>query len=166
MMFNPFYPFTTQLLTAFVLRNKKYFVRQTFIRAKDHFEDGVKGYFLFSHYDNLTTAQDHYGAISYDPNRFLYNWNEPEHQQKLKLAASQPDGYKIFAGVFRSDWEKALTNRIQEKVRVYVSRLDWKPKGDEKVATNFELQFGELYIRLRYRNREAKIKFEEIEKIL
>jgi hypothetical protein len=164
-MFNPFYPFTDQLLQAFVARGKKYFIRQGYSRAKDPFDEGIKGCFLFTHYDNLTTAQDHYGAISHDPYRFLYEWNNPEHQQKLRIAASGLKEYKNFAAVFRPDWEKGLTGRLQEKVRQYVSRLGWTPKSGETVDTSFELQFGELYIRLKHRAREVKVKFEEIEKL-
>jgi len=164
-MFNPFYPFTEQLLNAFIEKGKTFFVRQTFQRAKDHFDEGTKGYFLFSHYDNLVTAQDHFGAIGYDPNRFLYDWSNPDHQEKLKIAASGLKDYKIFAAVTRPGWDKGITNRLQEKVRIYVAKLGWRPKGNETVETNFELQFGELYLRMKYKGREAKIKFEDIEKL-
>ena len=162
-MFNPFYPFTDQLLDAFVKNGKTFFVRQTFNRAKDHFDEGIKGYFLFSHYDNATTAMDHYGAISYDPNRFLYDWHNPEHQEKLRVAGSGLKEYKIFSAVFKTDWEKQLTNRMKERVRQYVSKLGWSPKSGEMVDTNYEIQFGELYLRLKYGGRQAKVKFEEIE---
>jgi hypothetical protein len=164
-MFNPFYPFTRQLLEAFVAQGKKYFVRQTFHRARDHFDEGVKAYFLFSHYDTLTTAQDHFGAIAHDPNRFLYDWQNLEHQDKLKIAASELPDYKVFASVFKPDWERQVTDRLKEKVRKYVSRLGWTPKPGEMVNTSYELQFGELYVRLKYRERQAKVKFEEIEKL-
>jgi hypothetical protein len=164
-MFNPFYPFTTQLLDGFVKKGKKYFVRQTFHRAMDHFDEGIKGYFIFSHYDNLTTAMDHFGAIANDAYRFLYDWDNAEHREKLKIAASQPKEYKIFAGVFKQDWERQVTNRLKEKVRMYVSKLGWSPKPGEMVDTKYEIQFGELYMRLSYAGRQAKVKFEEIEKL-
>jgi hypothetical protein len=163
-MFNPFYPFTKQLLDAFVQRDRRYFVRQSFDRGKGAFDEGIKGYFLFSYYDNLTTAQDHFGAISHDPNRFLYDWENPEHRQKLETAASGLKEYKVFASVLRPDYEKGLTDTIKKRIRGYVSsRLGWYPKGSDTLDTNFELQFGELYIRLKYGGRQAKVKFEEIE---
>ncbi|MFL5811422.1 MAG: hypothetical protein ACJ749_18000 [Flavisolibacter sp.] len=164
-MFNPFYPFTTDLLNAFVHQGKTYFVRQRLDRGNGYLAEGIKGCFLFSHYDHLTTAMDHYGAIEYDPNRFLYHWANPEHQEKLRLASSGLKEYKIFASVFRTDWEKQLTDRTREQIRLYVSKLGWTPAGGEMVNTNYELQFGELYLRLKYRGREAKVKFEEIEKL-
>src|SRR5689334_19256398 len=102
-MFNPFYPFNSRLLNAFVAKGRKYFVRQTFNRAKDHFDEGIKGYYFFSHYDNLAEAQEHYDAIAHDPNRFLYDWNDIEHRSKLEIAASALPQYKIYTGVFKSD---------------------------------------------------------------
>ena len=164
-MFNPFCLFTIPLLNSLIKNGKIYFVRQTFNRAKDRVEGETKASFLFSQYNNLATAQDHFGAISYDPNRFLYHWENPEHKERLKVAASHPDGYKIYANVFQKDWERLVTDRIKERVRFYVKGLGWKPERDENVDTNFEVQFGELFIRLKYGNREAKVKFEEIEKI-
>ena len=165
-MFNPFYPFTDQLLDGFVKKGKTFFVRQTFPRAKSILDEGVKGYFLFTHYDNLTTAQDHYGAIAHDPNRFLYDWYLDEHQRKLCLAASGLKDYRIFAAVFKPDWEKGITDRLKEQVRKYAAGLGWEIKRADGLDTNYELQFGELYLRLRSGTREVKIKFEEIENLL
>jgi hypothetical protein len=164
-MFNPFCLLTTPLLNSFIRNGKTYFVRQTFNRTKDRFEGNIKASFLFSQYNSLATAQDHFGAIGYDPNRFLYNWDDHLHRERLKIAASQPEGYKIYANVFQKDWERMVTDRMRERVRFYVKGLGWKPERDENVGTNFEVQFGELFIRLKYGNREAKVKFEEIEKI-
>lgn len=163
-MFNPFYPLTGQLLDAFVAKGKKYFVRQTFNRGQKPFHEEVKGYFLFSYYDNLTTAQDHYGAISHDPNRFLYDWNNPEHRQRLKVAASGLKEYETYASVLRPDYEKGLTDKVKKKIRQYVSNsLGWPIKGSDTLDTNFELQFGELFIRFKHGARQARVKFEEIE---
>src|SRR5690348_2050000 len=104
-MFNPFHPFTRNLLEAFSVRGKNFFVRQTFHRANEFKMDGIKGCFLFSHYDNRTTAEDHFGAISYDRNRFLYDYNHIQHKEKLLVATSGLKDFKIYANVFRNDWE-------------------------------------------------------------
>jgi len=163
-MFNPFYPLTAPLLDAFVAKGKTYFVRQTFNRAKNPFDDQVKGCFLFSHYDNFTTAQDHFGAIAHDPNRFLYQWNNPEHRQRLRVAASELTEYHNYASVLRPDYDKGLTDKVKKKIRQYVTnRLEWQLKGGDTLDTNFELQFGELFIRFKHGSRQAKVKFEEIE---
>lgn len=165
-MFNPFYPFTSQLLEAFVRRGKKYFVRQSFERAKGPSDENIKAWLLFTHYDSLTTALDHYGAISYDAKRFLYNWDKEEHRQKLMLAASGLSDYKIYASVLKIDWDKRVSKKQKDQLRFYIHNiLGWNPRRDEGVLTNYEMQFGELYLRIKYAGREAKVKFEEIEKI-
>jgi hypothetical protein len=162
-MFNPFHPFTIDLLEAYVGAGKRYFVRQRFNRAINTNDHGVKGYFLISPYELLTTAQDHLGAIAYDPLCFLYYWEDIAHQERLRLAASMPEGYKIFSPVFRPDWEKGITDRLKGKAKRYVADLGWTPKAGEMVNTNYEVQFGELFIRLTYKGRQVKVKFEEIE---
>ena len=164
-MFNPFYPFTEQLLQALVQKGKTYFVRQTFQRGKHVFDEGIKGYFIFTHYDNVTTAQDHYGAISYDPNRFLYDWKNTEHQQRLKIAAHGNKEYKVFSSVTKPGWERGINDRIQEKVRKHVYNLGWSPKGGETVDTSFRIKFGELYIVMKWGDRVNEEKFEKIEKL-
>ncbi len=164
-MFNPFYPFTQQLLDSFIVNGKRIFVRQSFPRGKNHLDEDVKGWFLISHYDMMVTAMDHYGAIEYDPYRFIYDWNNYDHRVKLRKAASDLKEYRVFSSVFKPDWEKSVNDKLQQQVRKYVGGLDWNPKASEAVDTNFELQFGELYIRLKYGGREAKVKFEEIEKL-
>jgi hypothetical protein len=164
-VFNPFYPLTGKLLEAFVAKGKTYFVRQTFNRAKSPLDEGIKGYFLFSHYDNLTTAQDHFGAIRHDPNRFLYDWGNHEHREKLRIAASGLKEYRNYASVLRPDYEKGITDQVKKKIRQYVSdSLGWQIKGSDTLDTNFELQFGELFMRFKHGSRQAKVKFEEIEK--
>ena len=164
-MFNPFYLFTTDLLNAFTARNKIFFVRQSFLRGRQSFEKDIKGCFIISHYEHLNTALDHFGAIAYDPNRYLYNWNEPAHREKLLIAASQPPYYKIYSTVFKPDWDQHISSKIRDKLRMYIKKLGWQPTRMDDVITNYELQFGELYIRIKCGSREAKVKFEEIEKV-
>ncbi len=162
-MFNPFYPFTSPLLQAFIEKGKIFFVRQQFIRGRNKTDEGVKGSFLITAYDNFTTAQDHYGAIAHDPYRFLYDWNREEDRNKLKIAASEMKEYRVFAAVFKLGWEREINDALREKIRLYISALGWSPAGKDVVDTSYEVRFGELYLCLKYKKREARVKFEEIE---
>lgn len=164
-MFNPFHPFTKELLEALAVSGKRFFVRQRFERARTAADQGIRGYFLVSHYELLTTAQDHFGAIAYDPYRFLYDWQDISHRDRLRRAAASIDEYRIFSPVFRPGWEKGITDRLKEKSRKYIDALGWTPKAGEMVNTNYEVQFGELFVRLSYKGREVKVKFEKIEKL-
>lgn len=162
-MFNPFYPFTSALLQAFIDKGKIFFVRQQFTRGRNKTDEDVKGYFLITAYDNFTTAQDHYGAIAYDPYRFLYDWNKGEDQDRLKLAASEMKEYRVFTAVFKLAWEREISDALREKIRRYIQTLGWSPAGKDVVDTSYEVRFGELYLCLKYKKREARVKFEEIE---
>ncbi|MEO5998861.1 MAG: hypothetical protein ABIN89_18970 [Chitinophagaceae bacterium] len=163
-MFNPFSTLSVPLLDAFVKSGKKYFVRQTFTRGKSLLDEGVKGYFIFTHYSEIGHAQHHLGAIEHDPNRFLYEWDNQEHQQKLIIAAGTPPGYKIYSSVFEKDWQKWLTVHLKDKVKKYIDyRLGWKPGGGETVDFQIYSNYGDLYAKLKLRSQEVRVKLELIE---
>ena len=163
-MFNPFALLSKPLLDAFVQSGKKFFVRQQFDRARDHFHEDVKGYFIITHYAEKGHAEHHYGAISEDPFRFLYDWQDADHQNKLRIASSQPTGYKIYSSVFNHDWQKHITNPLKQKFRNYVEgKLGWNPAVVETVGFDIYVNYGELYARLKLRTQEVRVKLEEIE---
>jgi hypothetical protein len=108
-MFNPLEPWNEAALEGFIKAGMRYFVRQCFDRAKGPFDENIKGYFLFCHYKNYAPAKEHYDAIKDDPSRFLYDWEEPEHREKLSIAASRPPGYKLYTNTFMPKWEQHLT---------------------------------------------------------
>lgn len=163
-MLNPFSPFTKSLLDAFVKSGKKYFVRQSFARAKDHFDEGVKGYFIITHYADIAHAQHHMMAISDDVYRHLYEWDNPEHRQKLNVAVSNPPGYKIYSAVLIKDWEKQIRDNLKEKTRGYIEKnIGWKPGRSDTVDFNIYVNYGELYAKLKLQAEEVRVKLEEIE---
>src|SRR6476659_5972567 len=90
-MFNPLALFDARALEGFVREGKTFFVRQSFPRGLDPFDDNLKGAFLICHYDNYFMAKEHYDALSEDPNRWLYSWEKMTDRGRLEIAASQPD---------------------------------------------------------------------------
>lgn len=162
-MINPFAPFSKALLDAFVRRGNKYFVRQRFTRGRDHFDEGIKGYFIFTHYADIAHAQHHMMAIGRDPYKYLYEWDNPEHQQKLNTAASQPNSYKVYSAVFIKDWEK-LVSSMKEKAKDYIeTKIIWRPGRGDNVDIAIYVNYGELYAKLKLRGQEVRVKLEEIE---
>jgi hypothetical protein len=163
-MFNPFALLTTPLLHAFVDSGKKYFVRQTFLRAGDHFHQDIKAYFIITHYAEKGHAEHHYGALSEDPWKFLYDWENADHRKRLLTASAQPEGYKVYASVFKKDWQKHITNPLKQKLRNYVeSKLCWKPAVAETLGFDIYVNYGEVYAKLKLRSQEVRIKLAEIE---
>ena len=165
-MFNPFCLFSNVLLEGFVRAGKKYFVRQTFTRYEDHFDEGIKGYFIFTHYAEAGHAEHHLGAISEDRNRFLYEWENADHQRKLIIASRQPVGYKIYSSVFQKDWQTYLTNPLKQKVRNYINlKLGWNPSRGETLSFEIYANYGELYAQLKLGRQEVRVKLEDIENL-
>jgi hypothetical protein len=161
-MFNPLCLFTTQLLEAFVKNKKKYFVRQAY-----HFRNGETGKeFIFSHYQEHSFALHHMGAIEEDPYRYVYEWDHPEHQKKLYLAASQPETYKIWSAVFRKDWEKEITKDVEACVRKYVHSLGWRPTRNDMIKPEFYMYYGNLYIQLKFKTKTVRVRFEEVQNLV
>ncbi|MES1226993.1 MAG: hypothetical protein ABUT20_66585 [Bacteroidota bacterium] len=165
-MFNPVYPLTTEVLQATIDRGCYYFVRNTYTQAFDHFDEGIQGYFIFTHYNDLAKAKAHYNSISHDKHRFLYDWNNPDNQENLKIAAGNPKGYKIFSTYFLPDYKNKITNPLKDKINRYMYRnTDWKPGRGETVIIDFFLEFGTLYITMNYSGDKIKIKFSDIDNL-
>lgn len=163
-MYNPFSPLSKPLLDAFVRLGKKYFVRQSFARVKDHFDKNVKEYFIITHYADMVRAQQHMMSIGHDAYKYLYEWDNPEHRQKLNVAAGNPPGYKIYSAVLTKDWEIQIRSTLKEKTRGYIERnIGWKPRRSDTVDFILYVNNGELYAKLKLRAEEVRVKLEEIE---
>ena len=89
-MFNPLYPFTTDVLEATINKGCQWFVRNTYLQAGNHFDEQVKGSFIISHFNDWAKSNTHYNSTAHDPHRFLYDCSKGEHKTKLLAAAGQP----------------------------------------------------------------------------
>lgn len=164
-MFNPLAIFTPEALQGLTDAGNRYFVRQSFARGM-HKHENIKWCFIMCHYENYYRAKEHYDVLVNDAYRYLYNWDDPADRKKLHIAASQPEGYRVFANLFQPGWEMQLTPRLKEKIRAYIRKLGWKITGKEGIEPQFYPHFGEVYVSLQHRGREVRVNFEEIEKTL
>jgi len=90
-MYNPFGLLHEQLLEALKAKGKRYFVRQAYNRG---WEPGLKGSFLLRAYaaHERDLAHEHFQFLGQATGAFLYDTQDPEHEKKLHIAASQPAG--------------------------------------------------------------------------
>src|SRR5437868_15457857 len=93
-----------ELLAAFVSAGQNYFVRQTFARGENENDKAIRA-FLISHYSDYKQALEHFEAVAADRNRFMYRWSEPDDRKRLQLAATQPNGFRIYSSVVMPGWE-------------------------------------------------------------
>lgn len=163
-MFNPFAPFTIDLLNAFVQAGKKYFVRQTFPRGKSIMEPDLKGSYLYTHYNDAGSAQTHLSIIKDDPHRFLFDWTIEDHKLRLVKAANGMEGYKIYSSMLYDDVDKLVPQKLKSSMMAYLKyKLNWYPSRNDNLQFQFYPQMGELYIEMKFRNKEVRIPVSEIE---
>jgi hypothetical protein len=162
-MHNPLQLYSPRLLNSLIRAGHKYFVRQTYKRGVNHFDAEPKGAFLISHYNDLSKAQQHYDALKDEEKRFLYDISNTEHLEKLKATAQQPTGYKIYTPLLLEEWKPSRD--MAEKIRAYINhKLRWRPGREERVHTNLFLEFGELFITLKFRGYNEEVPLSDIEK--
>lgn len=163
-MFNLLAKFDNRTLDGLLTQGHRYFVRQTFEKGREVFDITTKAHFLICHYKDPAKAKEHYDVLTDDPARFLYDWDAPEHQQRLRMAAEQPAGYKIFSNTFMENWEDHITDRFRAKIRGYIDNdLGWKPSRKDTVRFDFFPRFGEPYATLRFKKQAVEVSFEEID---
>jgi hypothetical protein len=164
-MYNPFPLLTEGLLKDQLAKGKRYFVRQTFHRGLD---SGLKAAFLLRAYpkEEKEASGDHLAAIPRDVNAFLYDAAVPEHLEKLRIAARQPHGFKVFYAAKKGvDWKPPAV--YEEKMRHFIRRhhSDWRTnRGGEPIQIGLYEEFGELFLKFSYEGEEDSIPFDDIEK--
>lgn len=164
-MYNPYTIITPQLLAA-MLKQPMYFVRQHYPRGLLHEEDKSIP-LLFTHYIHTDTdkerADRHMRLLMKDKFRFMYDSRNPEHLEKLKKAAAQPKGYRIYINLLPKKWK--ASDGLKLKIGRYVSaKLSWwnySPK--DKLNVTLKERYGELFIALLWRGQQTEVLLEDIE---
>jgi hypothetical protein len=164
-MYNPFPLLSEAMLHAEMANGKRFFVRQYFVRGMD---THLKAAFLLRAYpgEEKDQAERHLAAIERDRHAFLYDALVPEHLGKLRTAASQPFGFRVYYAAKKGrDWKPPAV--YDEKMKRYIRRHHghWRTtRGGDKIEVGLYEEFGELYINFSYQGEEDRIPFNDIEK--
>lgn len=163
-MHNPLALLSRQLLDRLIKGGNLYFVRQFYPRGIDHFENGLKGVFLFSYYSNKEVAEKHLKSLGHDDTADLYDATIPAEKERLYIAGSQPAGYHIYVSLLKAkEWEP--TPELIPKIKRYIStRTGWKPGRGATVDIDIFIEFGELFIKLTKGTDKIKVKLADIER--
>lgn len=163
-MHNPLALLTTRLLDRLLASGFQYFVRQSYPRGRDHGEPETKEAFLITPYKDFSQVNAHFQAIKFDRRKHIYQIDFVSEKEKLIIAAGQPVGFKIFVSLLSTEkWKPPF--QLQPKIKHYLrSHTSWKPEKGKGVHAKLFIQFGELYICLKYSNEEIKVPLAEIEK--
>lgn len=164
-MNNPYSILTPEILNA-MLKQPMYFVRQQYERGKDIFyNDQVP--LLLTHYGHDETdrerAERHMRLLLRDPYRFLYDSINPEHIEKLTMAASQPEGFRIFIKMMPAKWKASdsLKMKISQYVRFKLPWWNYSPS--DKLKVTLKERYGQLFISLLWRGQQTEVLLDDIE---
>ncbi|MGN7818763.1 hypothetical protein ACTJJB_01465 [Chitinophaga sp. 22536] len=106
---------------------------------------GIRESFVFTPYETIAEANEHFQHIRFDPRKYVYNLERPEEVEKLYKAADQPEGYRNFLGALGSRKYKT-TGLLDEKAYKYMRKhTNW---GDWKMHSYLTLRYGVLSVRL------------------
>ena len=164
-MYNPYTILTTEILSA-MLKQPMYFVRQLYPRGLNYDEEKIIP-LLFTHYANHDVdkerAERHIRLLLKDQYRFLYNSTNEEHLEKIKTAATQPHGYRIYINLLPRKWK--ANDSLKMKISKYVaSKLSWwKYSPADKLKVTLKERYGELFIALLWRGQKTEVLLEDIE---
>lgn len=164
-MYNPFIILNEKLLMM-LTRQPMYFVREYYARGN---ETGGKFIpLLLSHYTqqgiNAKRANRHFSLIKQDPYRYLYDSINEKDLQKLKIAATQPEGYRIYVNLLPKEWKPPRSLRIC--IYNYLDKNYPGMNGRQNKKPRIYLQdlFGKLYLVLTWQGNKVEVILDEIEK--
>lgn len=165
-MLNPYAILTPSLLDA-MLRQPMYYVRQHYERGHDPLMDDNTVPLLFTHYTHHETDVErvhrHMRLLHKDPYRFLYNSREPEHLEKLRVAAQQPAGFRIYINLLPRQWKAG--DGLKRKINSYLMhRLPWWHYSPaDKLKVTLKERYGLLYLAMLWRGQQTEVLLSEIE---
>ena len=165
-MYNPYALLSVPLMEN-LMKSNRYFVRQSYPRGRDHFDENIKAVFLLTYYyeDDIETtrAEMHAGLLKNDPYCFLYDARIPEHRTRLLKAASQPPGYKIYINLLPAKW-KAPTF-LRDKIAGYIASAlpEWRVNRYSKLDITLQERFGNLYLDLHWKGRKATVQLDAVD---
>ncbi len=152
------------MLEALLQTGRRWWIRQSYPRGC---EPGCKAGFLFKSYleDDKTTLLKHQAHIQQDQYHKIYDAQQPHDRQLLQIAASQPQGYKVYyAGKKGANWSPPALyeNLIKSYIRQH--HPHWRPHGKkEQIQVGLVEEFGTLFLKLEFENETDQIPLNKIE---
>jgi hypothetical protein len=166
-MLQPFVPLQQAFIDKLLELKKHYIVTQSYQRNFDHFNDHPKQGILISDYDDPGLAKIHLNAVSHDKFAALIDLRRKEHYNKLG-EMMRGETYDLYWCIVKSadDLKRRLDAGYKAKIRTWIEKNTlWNIAASDKVSTQFEVRFGELFLILKWRTQRASLKFEEIERL-
>lgn len=163
-MINPFALYTPLLLETLYHEGKQFFIRQNYPRGIEKGEN-ILGSFVITAYTDLGNAEEHFATLNNDPYRFFYYWDTQDHRARLRKAAAQPEGYRVYAPMIK-DYKWKVTTELGKKIMDHVKHKEgWWPKKSDNVNVALFVKFGEPCLRITGEHKELQIPLTAVDKI-
>lgn len=151
---------TPALLYGMIQKGNRYFVRQ---QVQGIFYKEISEVLIITHYADKGKALEHMQAVQGTRHCKLYDINDEQDVARLKLAASQPQGYKIFTTLLNTKkWKPPL--QLEEKIRKYLRWMEYHPLRTDEVKAAPFFEFGVLFLKIRWSGNEIRIPFTDLNK--
>jgi hypothetical protein len=169
-MLQPFEPLRPHHLSRLMQLGRRYLVSQTYYRVAEMETnpESRRVNLLFSDYIELGEAKLHVNAIKKDRYAAIIDLQNPVHLKKMQDMLTAASPYRMFFAVVRSakELENLVNRKYKDKLKKYVEKqTDWRISHNAIVKPTIQLSFGELFVILKHRNQQVRIKFEEIEQV-
>jgi hypothetical protein len=169
-MLQPFEQFKPGYLPRLIQLGRRYLVSQTYHRVREMETDPAccRVNLLFSDYMELGEARLHVNAVKKDRYAAIIDLENPAHLKRIQEMMMNGSGYQMFFAVVHSakELESLVNRKYKDKLKKYVDRqTDWRISHHAIVKPTIQLSFGELFITLKHRNQQIRIRFEEIEQV-
>ncbi len=160
-MFNPLHLFETKHLDAFIKKGVVAFVKQRYQRGKKLPDPNAASTFVLIHFEKILAAQQYFDVLKGDPERELLFINKADDLERIKNILNSGSAFMMLKV---KDAEFKARKLLDKKIKAYIEyRLNWFPARQDEVSFTLDVQFGEVYARLKFRSREVKVKLEDIE---
>ena len=166
-MIQLFEPFAEKYIERLKQINKNYLVSQTYSGEKDPVFKSKEVVLMLTDYEDAGLATVHKAAVKYNKYAAIIDLRNEQHVKKLKEMLNINSPYLLYWAMIkdREILKKRISLRYRDHMHRYINKnTRWHISRDEKIIPKSQLIFGELYIILKRRNEELRIKFADLEK--
>ena len=160
-MYNPLHPFEEKFLDAFIRKGVIAFVKQSYQRGRQQINPAAPKAFVLIHFERKLAAQQYFDVLKEDPERELFWIENPADVERIKQLIATSPAYMMLKV---KDAEFRARKILDKKIKAFIEyKLNWHPSRQDEVLFSLDIQFGEVYAKLKFRSKEIKVKLEEID---
>lgn len=166
-MLNPFSRFEEKFIPTFLNLKKRYLVSQT-LRLGSLPNNESKTFLLFTHYSDMGLGKIHFNAVSTYKLSAIIDLENDKHREKVLSMINRDSQYIIFSSLTIDPKElKTITEKIfTQRIHKYIaSNTNWSISRDYTIKPKLEITFGELYVNIKFKSQNIRIRLEELENL-